>query len=448
MTWVDVVARARGLASRLADDRALAAVAASRDPAGLAAAVAAAGYRGVGRAGPAAIERALRARAAAELAILVRWADDRAAGLAPLVDDEDRRSLRAIARGVVAGTSSDARLAGTIATPQLPEAALRALAAQPTAVATYAVLARRGHPFAAALAAELSRAPVDLIAVEIALGAAFAARGRRARDPGVAAHVAQVIDGDNAAAALLLSARGRGVDPDACFAAGGVRLGRAAYLAAATGPPAAARRVVAAAFTATPVARAVLDGEPGALDGAILSWQLATQARLVRAEPGGLAAVVWQVLRRRREAHVIRRAAWRLASDARAASDGPAAEAARPPAAVGGRARAAVSAVCRRPAALGLGLAGLACHEAADGGAAAAAIAAIGRQPEGHGGVILIERALHEALPMALRRQLGRDGLPILVPLPGPALGLAGPPPEEELLEILRRAIGYRLRLR
>jgi len=108
---------------------------------------------------------------------------------------------------------------------------------------------------------------------------------------------------------------------------------------------------------------------------------------------------------------------------------------------------APITVVSRRPAALGLGLAGLPCREAADGEQAAAAIAALARGPGG-GGLILIERTLYDALPAALRRQLRRDGLPILMPFPGPTLAALAPPPEEELLEILRQSIGYRLRLR
>ncbi|MCB9570550.1 MAG: hypothetical protein H6709_00515 [Kofleriaceae bacterium] len=109
--------------------------------------------------------------------------------------------------------------------------------------------------------------------------------------------------------------------------------------------------------------------------------------------------------------------------------------------------KAPIHAIARRPAALGLGLAGLACTEVADGAAAAAAVTRLARRAD-HGGVILIERALYDALPAPLRRQLRRDGTPILMPFPGPALGAAGPAPEEELLEILRQSVGYRLRLR
>jgi vacuolar-type H+-ATPase subunit F/Vma7 len=105
---------------------------------------------------------------------------------------------------------------------------------------------------------------------------------------------------------------------------------------------------------------------------------------------------------------------------------------------------APITAVCGHAAALGLGLAGLRCVEASDGAAAAEAIASLARA----GGVILIERALYDALPAPLRRQIRRDGVPILMPFPGPSLAGAGPPPEEELLDLLRQAVGYRLRLR
>jgi vacuolar-type H+-ATPase subunit F/Vma7 len=110
--------------------------------------------------------------------------------------------------------------------------------------------------------------------------------------------------------------------------------------------------------------------------------------------------------------------------------------------------RAAIRAICRPPAAPGLALAGLAPIEAVDGPAAAAAIADLAATPA-RGGVILIEDTLHRALPAALRRQIQRDGLPILVPFPGPALGRApARPPEQEILDLLRRSVGYLVRLR
>ena len=109
--------------------------------------------------------------------------------------------------------------------------------------------------------------------------------------------------------------------------------------------------------------------------------------------------------------------------------------------------KVAVSAICRREAALGLALAGLAPIEAANGAEAAAALARLARTP-GKGGVVLIEAALHDALPGMVRRQLRREGQPVVMPFPSPGALPAGVAPEEELLELLRRAIGYRVRLR
>lgn len=108
---------------------------------------------------------------------------------------------------------------------------------------------------------------------------------------------------------------------------------------------------------------------------------------------------------------------------------------------------APVRAVARRPAALGLGLAGIPCLVVDDARGAAATLATLAGGPAA-GGVILIEQPLYDELPPALHRQIRKDGVPILMPFPAPALDVTGPPPEEELLELLRRSIGYRLRLR
>ncbi len=110
--------------------------------------------------------------------------------------------------------------------------------------------------------------------------------------------------------------------------------------------------------------------------------------------------------------------------------------------------KAPVRAVCTRPVALGLGLAGLAPIEAATGEEAGAALDALADRPAA-GGVIFVERQLYDALPAATVRRIRKTGAPIVVPFPGPALG-AEPAraPEDEILDILRQAVGYRLRLR
>ena len=273
MTWVDVATRARGLGTHVLGD----------DLAGAA------------------------RRAADELAILVRWADDRAGALAVFVADEDRRSLRALLRGLAAGASVERRLAATTPTPGLPAAALRELAGQPTPAGFAAVLARRGHPLAIPL-----DAPLDLLAAELALTRRFADRARRARGgAALASHVAQMIDAELAGAALLLAARGDGIDPAAAFAPGGARIDRPTFLAAARATPARARQLLADALAGTPLASAAHDPAPEAIEEAALAWQLATQRRLARLEPAGLAAVLALLLRRRLELRELRRGAWR-----------------------------------------------------------------------------------------------------------------------------------------
>ncbi|MBK9034730.1 MAG: V-type ATPase subunit [Myxococcales bacterium] len=319
MTWVDLVARARGLATHLASDAALADLDRAHDRASLAAALARAGLPAIAGAddpgAPATVEAAATARAAAELAILERWAGARAGALAVLVDDQDRRSLRGLIRGLVAGAPAAARLTGAVPTSRLPAATLRALAAQPTAAALAAALTRCAHPAAAALAAPLAQTPLDLLGVERALTAWFAARARvSARaDAALAVHVAQVIDVANAGAALALAARGRTLEPDASFVDGGRRLARPEFVAAATATPAIAATALARSFGGTPVADALTDAAPDAVERAALVWHLATQRRLARAAPLGLAPVLSLVLRRRAETRRVRHAAWRIA---------------------------------------------------------------------------------------------------------------------------------------
>jgi vacuolar-type H+-ATPase subunit F/Vma7 len=108
--------------------------------------------------------------------------------------------------------------------------------------------------------------------------------------------------------------------------------------------------------------------------------------------------------------------------------------------------RARVHVICSREAALGVGLVGLTPLVVANGEEAAAAMTRLSTEPA-RGGVVLIEQALYDALPPSTRRQLRREGLPVVMPFPGPGLPL-GTPPEQELLDILRGAIGYHLRLR
>ena len=58
----------------------------------------------------------------------------------------------------------------------------------------------------------------------------------------------------------------------------------------------------------------------------------------------------------------------------------------------------------------------------------------------------LIEESLHQDLPEETSRTLRRLSLPVVIPVPGPKW-TAESTAHEYIVEILRRAIGYRVRL-
>lgn len=62
-------------------------------------------------------------------------------------------------------------------------------------------------------------------------------------------------------------------------------------------------------------------------------------------------------------------------------------------------------------------------------------------------GMLLVDDLLFRALPPELMQKLDRKGTPIVTPLPAPRFEQAGLA-EEYVLEILRQAIGYRVRPR
>ena len=97
-------------------------------------------------------------------------------------------------------------------------------------------------------------------------------------------------------------------------------------------------------------------------------------------------------------------------------------------------------AICCPELAAGLQLAGLEPEITRDPAQAAASIARL--REEGRTAVILVQQSLHAQLPHH------RAALPLLVALPDPIATTGPSAAEEELLEIVRRAVGYRVRLR
>lgn len=101
--------------------------------------------------------------------------------------------------------------------------------------------------------------------------------------------------------------------------------------------------------------------------------------------------------------------------------------------------------LCRPGVSDGFALAGIRALAAGDAGEASVELSRLLEQPEI--GVVLVEEGLYKGLPAALREALERRTEPVVVPFPAPGRE-ARPSAEVELVEILRRAIGYRVRLR
>lgn len=104
-----------------------------------------------------------------------------------------------------------------------------------------------------------------------------------------------------------------------------------------------------------------------------------------------------------------------------------------------------VRVLCRPATQAGFALAGLVPDAATDEGATEAALRALLARREL--GVVLIEESLYAALAPELRALVDRVAQPVVVPFPGPAWQPA-PSAEAQVVELLRRAIGYRVRLR
>jgi vacuolar-type H+-ATPase subunit F/Vma7 len=101
--------------------------------------------------------------------------------------------------------------------------------------------------------------------------------------------------------------------------------------------------------------------------------------------------------------------------------------------------------VCRPSLCDGFALAGVHGLGAADGTEAAVLLDELIGQSEP--GVIFVEESLYDALPESQRDALAHRALPVVIPFPGPRVG-ERPSAESELVEMLRIAIGHRVRLR
>ncbi len=103
-----------------------------------------------------------------------------------------------------------------------------------------------------------------------------------------------------------------------------------------------------------------------------------------------------------------------------------------------------VRVLCRPEVAPGFELAGLVVDRVDETGAGEA-MRRIAADPRT--GIVLVEDRLRRTLPEDLMQRLDRLATPIVVPFPSPSWG--GPSLQEEyVMEILRQAVGYRVRPR
>jgi vacuolar-type H+-ATPase subunit F/Vma7 len=93
----------------------------------------------------------------------------------------------------------------------------------------------------------------------------------------------------------------------------------------------------------------------------------------------------------------------------------------------------------------GFALAGLPTHEVSSLPDAAALLHELVRREDV--GVLLVEQSVLDALDPATARDMSRRPVPIIVPFPSPSWRERERAPESLVLELLQRAIGYRVRL-
>jgi vacuolar-type H+-ATPase subunit C/Vma6 len=264
------------------------------------------------------LELALRRWAAGEVRVVRRWLGSRAEVIAVALDAEDRRSLRALVRGAAAGVHAEARLAGLVPTPTLPDRLLRELAGRSSVREQAALLLMAGHPSGPALLAASAGTEPDLFAVELALSRAFAERassGARRGGGFLRAYVEDLIDAANCRTALLLANRASGKPAESAFIPGGRRLTYPRFAAAATAadPTAAARRL-GAIYDGGPEAEALLRhaAEPAALETVMERAETERLRQAARLDPLGPAPLLVYFRRLRRQMVALGEIVWAL----------------------------------------------------------------------------------------------------------------------------------------
>ena len=263
-----------------------------------------------------AVERAVRDTAARHLATLRRWQRRVPNALDVFAAYQDRRSLRALLRGAAAGAPMERRLASLLPTPSLPHDALMALGRCGAPLDVVRRLVELGYEGAKRLLETVSRAPTDLLTVEIVLLHAFAERAVSIAARGdyvLRGFVESVIDVANAQHALLLAGEPRELRAAGLFVRGGRWLPATAFVSiAASASAEAAIAALAASVGRSPLLSwlPVVAGDLPHLDRAFLVGSLARLTRAMRLDPLSSAAVLRVLLLIEAQGRDLRTLAW------------------------------------------------------------------------------------------------------------------------------------------
>lgn len=317
-SWGDLNARARGLATHLASRASLEQLAESPDLSTLSRDCVTTGVLPAEPEQRSALglELAFRRAAARHFQLLVRWMGPRTEPLRFVLEDEDRRSLRALLRGAAAGVAAETRLAGLIPTPSLPERLLEELARQPRCRDVVALLVVWRHPYGSPLLAAVASDPPDLFKLECELNRTFARRasdGARHGGKALRAFVEEAIDLENLRGGLVLAASELERSPDEAFLPGGRRLTIDRFRAAArTRNLGQAADLLAAGFGETAIARLARQhaADPRALESALLRYRVERLQQQARLDPLGPAPLLGYLLRLQAQAMSLRLLLW------------------------------------------------------------------------------------------------------------------------------------------
>jgi vacuolar-type H+-ATPase subunit C/Vma6 len=315
---IALVARARGVGTRLLSRQALESLAEAEDVTALA--------RGLTRLGAAidpigerpdvmSIEQAAARTAARHLQTLRRWQERSPGVLDVFAADQDRRNLRALVRGAAHGVPAAARLDGLLPTPLLPARALTALASQSSPADVVRQLVLLNHPDAVRLLPHVQQAQPDLFAVDLALLRGFRSQATASAraDTTLRDFVNEIVDLGNVQLAVLVAGGPRDVDAADAYVEGGRWLPRDAFLAAARAvSPPAALSILSASLAGSPLAASLpaIAGDLAQLDRTFLSDRMAKLTDVARIDPLGTAPILLVLLRLAAQSRDLRTLAW------------------------------------------------------------------------------------------------------------------------------------------